>query len=138
MTCRTDAVSLCERRDPAIVKKRTAIASAILLTTAVCSVAALHEAPRARADAVAYLIDVTVRPGYRFGGAEDAIAYGRGVCDKLGSGRHYSDLIGDVETDIAASDDYQASYLVTAAVNELCPSLIWQLRNSAAHYRPAP
>ena len=129
---------LCEHHDPDIVKKRTAIASAILLTTAVCGAVALDEAPRVRADAVAYLIDVTVRPGYRFADAEDALAYGRGVCDKLGNGRHYSDLIGDVETDFATSDDYQASYLVTAAVNELCPSLIWQLRNSAAHYRLAP
>jgi hypothetical protein len=32
--------------------------------------------------------------------------------------------------------DYQASYLITQAVNELCPALIWQLRNSATNYRP--
>jgi hypothetical protein len=28
--------------------------------------------------------------------------------------------------------------LISQAVNELCPAQIWQLRNSAAHYRPPP
>jgi len=28
-------------------------------------------------------------------------------------------------------DYYQASYLISQAVNELCPTLAWQLRNSA-------
>ena len=35
-------------------------------------------------------------------------------------------------------DDYQAAYLINQAVNELCPALIWQLRNSAAHYTGGP
>jgi len=42
----------------------------------------------------------------------------------------------DIKTDFTTSDEYQASYLVTQAVNELGPASIWQLRNSAAHYRP--
>jgi hypothetical protein len=41
-----------------------------------------------------------------------------------------------VKADVATSDEYQASYLISRAVNELCPALIGQLRNSAAHYRP--
>jgi len=32
--------------------------------------------------------------------------------------------------------EYQASYLNQSGGNELCPAQIWQLRNSAAHYRP--
>lgn len=36
------------------------------------------------------------------------------------------------------TDDYQAPYLITQASNELCPQLIWQLRNSAAGYRSHP
>ena len=45
-------------------------------------------------------------------------------------------VMGNVRADFNAPDDYQASYLIRRAVNELCPALIWQLRNSAAHYRP--
>ena len=40
--------------------------------------------------------------------------------------------------DFGTDDDYQASYLVSQAVNELCPAQIWQLRNSAAHYQSPP
>jgi hypothetical protein len=45
-------------------------------------------------------------------------------------------LEGDVEADLNTSDEYQANYLIGQAVNELCPELISQLRNSAANYRP--
>ena len=93
---------------------------------------------RAHADSVAYLIDVTVRPGYNFANADDALAYGNQLCDKVSAGRRYADLIGDVKTDFQAGDEFQASYLIDKAVNELCPAQIWQLRQSAAHYRPAP
>jgi Protein of unknown function (DUF732) len=92
--------------------------------------------PRARGDSVAYLIEVTVRPGYNFANADAALAYGQHLCDKVSHGRSYADLIGDVQSDFHTDDVYQASYLIDKAVNELCPALIWQLRNSAAHYRP--
>jgi hypothetical protein len=93
---------------------------------------------RAHADSVAYLIDVTVRPGYNFANADDALAYGNRVCDKVSAGHRYADLIGDVKADFQTGDEFQASYLIDKAVNELCPAQIWQLRQSAAHYRPAP
>ena len=93
---------------------------------------------RAHADVVAYLIDVTVRPGYNFANADDALAYGNQVRDKVSAGRRYADLIGDVKADRLTDDEFQASYLIDKAVNELCPAQIWQLRQSAAHYRPAP
>jgi hypothetical protein len=106
------------------------VTSVVLLTLMVTG------APRARADSVAYLIDVTVRPGYNFANADAALAYGHQLCDKVSGGRGYADLIGDVQSDFNTGDEFQASYLIDKAVNELCPAQIWQLRNSAAHYRP--
>ena len=56
--------------------------------------------------------------------------------DAVAGGRSYAAAMGDVKADFETSDEYQASYLITQAVGELCPELIWQLRNSAAHYPP--
>ncbi|TMS52465.1 DUF732 domain-containing protein [Mycobacterium sp. DBP42] len=99
-------------------------------------IAAASMAAPARADVTAYLVNVTVRPGYNFANADAAIAYGQGICDKIASGRSYAQIMGDVKSDFATSDEFQASYLITQAANELCPAQIWQLRNSAAGYRP--
>jgi hypothetical protein len=101
-------------------------------------VAAVAVTPWAHADAVAYLVNVTVRPGDNFANADAAVSYGNGMCDKVIQGRTYAQVMNDVKADFSTFDEYQASYLITQAVNELCPALIWQLRNSAAHYRPAP
>ena len=118
------------------MKKRRSLANLLLVTAALSCAAPLVVPQRARADAVAYLVNVTVRPGYNFANADDALAYGHGICDKVAQGRWYADIVGDVKGDFNTTDEYQASYLITQAVNELCPALIWQLRNSAAHYRP--
>jgi Protein of unknown function (DUF732) len=109
----------------------------VALQSTVLAMAAMIEPPTAHADSTAYLINVTVRPGYHFANAQDAIGYGQLICDKVSQGRSYGQVIGDVKTDFSTADEYQASYLIAQAVNELCPALIWQLRNSAAHYRPA-
>src|SRR3984893_15838687 len=107
----------------------------LMVTSAVLLVLALAAGvPRAHADSVAYLIDVTVRPGYNFANADAALAYGQQLCDKVSHGRSYADLIGHVDSDFNTGDQFQASYRVDTAVHELCPALIWQLRNSAAHY----
>jgi Protein of unknown function (DUF732) len=100
------------------------------------AVAGIGEAPSAHADATAYLVNVTVRPGYNFANADQALAYGQGICDKIAAGRHYGDVVADIKTDFNTSDEYQASYLISQAAQELCPNLVWQLRNSAAHYVP--
>lgn len=92
-------------------------------------------APAAEADTIAYLVNVTVRPGYNFPNADAALAYGHGVCDKIAQGVPYSQLIDDVAQDFGTDDDYQGSYLVTQSSQELCPQLIWQLRHSASGYR---
>jgi len=106
-----------------------AVFSAVLLF----GVATAAMTPSARADTVAYLVNVTVRPGYNFANADAALSYGHGICDKVSQGRTYAQVIGDIKADFNTADEYQASYLTSQAVNELCPALIWQLRKSAAH-----
>lgn len=90
--------------------------------------------PSAHADAVAYLVNVTVRPGYNFPNADAALAYGHRICERVGRGSSYADDLAAIKADFGTNDDYQAAYLINQAVNELCPALIWQLRQSAAHY----
>jgi hypothetical protein len=80
-----------------------ALASLVITALPVSAVAA----GTAQADAVAYLVNVTVRPGYHFADA-------------------------DVEHELATTDEYQATYLLGQAANELCPAQIWRLRRSAA------
>lgn len=118
------------------MSRTRALALGLLVVAALSGAALQPGAPRAHADAVAYLLNVTVRPGYNFANADAAIAYGRGVCVKVSGGRAYTDVMQDVKTDFNTSDEFQASYLISQAVGELCPAEIWQLRNSAAHYRP--
>jgi len=98
----------------------------------------LAPAPRANAapnPEVEYVYDMTVRRQYNFPN-NDALAYGHGVCDKIGRGEAYGQILGDVKTDVTPNDQFAANYVVGYAVNLLCPDLIWQLRNSAGGYRP--
>lgn len=111
-------------------------ASVLVAFAGLFGAAAVSVTPCAHADVVAYLVNVTVRPGYNFANADAALNYGNGLCDKVSQGRTYPQVMGDVKADFNTTDEYQASYLISQAVNELCPALIWQLRNSAAHYRP--
>jgi Protein of unknown function (DUF732) len=113
---------------------RSLAAPALSATT--IAVFGILATPSASADATAYLFNVMVRPGYHFASAADALTYGQGICDQVAQGRGYADLMNNVKADFGTTDEYQASYLITQAVNELCPALIWQLRNSAGHYRP--
>lgn len=108
------------------------------LIAAACTVSALAVAPPVQADTVAYLVNVTVRPGYNFPNADAALDYGNGICERVRQAPTYSDVVGQVKTDFNTDDDYQAAYLINQAVNELCPALIWQLRNSAVHYTGGP
>jgi hypothetical protein len=112
--------------------------SAAVLAASALGCASVAAAPCGHADVTAYLVNVTVRPGYHFASAEDALGYGYGICDKVSGGRPYPQLVSDVKADFTTDDEFQASYLIGQAVNELCPAQIWNLRNSAAHYRPPP
>ena len=91
-------------------------------------------APSAAADTVAYLVNVTVRPGYNFPNADAALAYGREVCTKIATGERYADLIVGIQHDFNTDDPYHAAYLVNQASNEPCPEQIWRLRQLAGGY----
>lgn len=108
-----------------------------IVVAAALSAAALFGAPSAHADEVAYLVNVTVRPGYNFANADAALGYGHEVCDKVGAKIGYGQLVDEVRRDFGTTDYYQGAYLINQAVNELCPAQIWQLRQSAAGYTQA-
>jgi hypothetical protein len=120
------------------MQHRSVSLATLFVCVAALGVATVAPAPYARADQVAYLVNVTVRPGYNFPNAQAALDYGYGICDKITAGRGYPQIMGDVKADFNTSDEFQASYLISQAAQELCPAMIWQLRNSAAHYRPPP
>lgn len=110
----------------------------LIVAATAAAITALATGAPAGADSVAYLVNVTVRPGYNFSNADSALSYGYGVCNRVVAGQSYASLIHHVAADFGTSDDYQAAYLVNQAVNELCPQSIWQLRRSAAGFRTAP
>lgn len=114
-----------------MVASRRILTALLGTITAVC---AGVNTPDAHADTVAYLVNVTVRPGYNFANADAALGYGRGICERVRSGTPFARLTRDVMTDFSSTDEYQGTYLISQAVGELCPELIWHLRNSAAHY----
>jgi hypothetical protein len=99
---------------------------------AVCGSIAV--ARQAHADAVGYLVNITVRPGYNFPNPDAAVAYGYGICDRIQQGKSYGPLLAGIMTDLFTTDEYQAAYLVNQAAEMLCPAAIWQLRQSAANY----
>ena len=109
----------------------------VLLTVA-GGAAAVLTTSAAHADTVGYIVNVTMRPGYNFANADQALTYGYGVCDKMAAGRPYAQLVADIKSDFNTSDEFQASYLISQSAQELCPAQIWQLRNSAAGYVPVP
>ena len=114
--------------------------SLVAVIVAAAAVVGVPLALAARADAapapeVEYVYNVVVRRHYDFPN-NDALTYGHGICDKVGRGEGYGQVMGDVKGDVTPSDEFAANYLVSYAVNLLCPDLIWQLRNSAAGYQP--
>jgi Protein of unknown function (DUF732) len=114
---------------------------AIAATAIVAGSVTLALVPRAYAapaPEVEYVYDVMVRRHYNFSNPTEAVNYGHGICDKVSRGDSYAQVMGDVKNDIVPNDEFAANYLVSYAVNLLCPELIWQLRNSAAHYQPPP
>jgi hypothetical protein len=105
-----------------------------IVAAAALSAVTFAAAPSAHADQTAYLVNVTVRPGYNFANADDALGYGYSVCDRVVAKMRYAQLVDEVKSRFDTADDYQAGYLINQAVNELCPAQIWQLRQSAAGY----
>lgn len=112
--------------------------SAVTVSALACGLMAATPAPRAAAvpaPEIEYTYNVTVRRHYAFPG-NDALGYGFGICDKVGRGAPYADVMRDVKADVSPNDEFAANYLVSYAVGILCPAQIWQLRNTAAGYRP--
>ncbi|WP_241010829.1 DUF732 domain-containing protein [Mycobacterium camsae] len=118
------------RKFPVAATAMAAVVAGVAQVSAPCARAA--PAPE-----VEYVYDVVVRRHYSFPG-NDAVGYGYGICDKVGRGEGYPQVIREVKSDVYPNDEAAANYLVSYAVNLLCPPLIWQLRNSAAHYQPPP
>lgn len=112
--------------------------TSLIVAAAAVTGATLTLVPHAQAapaPEVEYLYNVTVRRHYNFPN-NDALNYGYGICDKVGRNDNYAQVMGDAKSDVTPNDEFAASYLISYAVNLLCPARIWQLRNSAAHYRP--
>lgn len=119
------------------LKRRSSLVAVLVVAFAVGG-ATPTLAPRAHAapaPEVEYVYDVAVRRHYNFPN-NDALGYGHGICDKVAGGESYARVMNDVKSDVTPSDEFAANYLVSYAVNLLCPAQIWQLRNSAAHYQP--
>jgi hypothetical protein len=113
------------------------LATAVIVASAL-GIALQMSAPRAQAapdPRVEYLYDVSVRRQYNFPN-NDAVGYGYQICGRVTGGEGYPQVMGDVKNEVTPNDEFAANYLVSYAVNLLCPEQLWQLRNSAAHYRP--
>lgn len=93
-----------------------------------------HAAP---APEVEYTYNVMVRRHYDFPN-NDAIGYGEEICDHVTHGESYSEIMSDVKRDLVPDDEFAANYVVSYAVNLLCPGQIWQLRKSAEGYQLPP
>ncbi len=114
----------------------TSLAAVIIAAAAISGATLAPWAQAAPAPETEYLYNVTVRRHYDFANTTDAVNYGYGICDKVTRGESYAQVMGDVKNDVLPNDEFAANYLISYAVNLLCPAQIWQLRNSASHYRP--
>lgn len=119
------------------MKQRTAVvALAVAIAMSGAGRPMAFQAHAAPAPEVEYVYDVMVRRHYSFQNAAEAINYGYGICNKVSRGDSYAQVMTDVKGDVNPSDEFAAGYLVSYAVNLLCPAQIWQLRHTAENYRP--
>lgn len=112
--------------------------AALIVGTAAMSGGAQLGAPRAYAKPapeVEYLYNVEVRRHYTFPNG-DALASGYKICDHVSRGDSYAQVVAEVRNDVAPDDEFAVNYLISYAVEILCPAQIWQLRNSAGGYHP--
>lgn len=109
----------------------------IAVATAVEGLAHTPPAQAVPGPEVEYTYDVIVRRHFDFPN-NDAIGYGYGICDKVARGEPYAAVMGEVKQDVLPNDEQAANYVVSNAVGILCAAQIWQLRNSAAGYKPPP
>lgn len=139
MSSNGDTNLLARLRRMSAIKRRASMI-AVIVAALIVGGAAEAFPPRAHAKPapeVEYMYNVSVRRHYNFPN-NDAIGYGYGICGKVTAGESYAQVMGDVKTDVTPNDEFAASYLVSYAVDNLCPTQISQLRNSAQGYRPPP
>jgi hypothetical protein len=103
---------------------------AAILVAVGMGTAAITVAPATHADQIGYLVNVHARPGYTFADAQQALDYGYSVCDRVAANTHFADLVNQVDADLDTSDQYESTYLIGQAVDQLCPADLWQLRQS--------
>jgi len=84
---------------------------------------------------IEFTYNVAFRRHYQFPN-NDAVGYGRTICDAMQRGDTYGVVVADVRNEITPNDEESVNYLVSNAVDILCPAQIWELRQSAAGYRP--
>lgn len=109
-----------------------ATAALVMAATGVCGAAPAGAVPGPE---IEYVYNVIVRRHFDFPN-NDALAYGFGICDKVTRGVPYPEVMADTKRDVFPNDEQAANYVVSYAVGILCPAQIWQLRNTAAGYRP--
>lgn len=109
-------------------------AISVLVATGVAASILAPPASAVPGPEVEYVYNVIVRRHFTFPN-NDAIKYGFSVCDQVGRGRTYGEVMGDVKRDVFPNDEQSANYVVSYAVGILCPEHIWQLRNTAAGYQ---
>ena len=102
-----------------------------------CLVAGTPVASAKPAPEVEYTYDVLVRRHFDFPG-NDALGYGYRICDAVAHAVPYAALLERIKADVSPNDEQSANYVVSNAVDILCPAQAWALRNSAAGYRPPP
>ncbi len=73
--------------------------AAVLTTVGTLVAMSVAGGPAAPADTVAYVVNVTVRPGYHFANADEALRYGRGICDKVAARDAFARIIDDLKAD---------------------------------------
>jgi len=115
------------------VGTKTLLAGAL---AGVAVAASVGSAPTAGADQLGYIINVTVRPTYNFPNAQAALDYGYNLCGQIEAKRTFADMAAQIKQDFNTNDEFTVSYLLSQAAQELCPAQTWQLRQSAAGYRP--
>lgn len=125
-------VTRCSRARARAIKRASCLA-VLMVATAVCGATAVQAAP---APEVEYVYDVMVRRHYNFANLDEAVKYGYGICGKVSEGEGYAQIMSDVKSGMTPNDEFASNYLISYAVNLLCPAQIWQLRNSAAGYQP--
>lgn len=120
------------------MKRRTTLVAIVAAVVFEC----VAETPAPQANAkpapeVEYMYNVEGRRHFNFPN-NDPVGYGYGICKKVTAGDGYPQLMGEVKRDVTPNDEFSANYLISYAVDLLCPAQIAQLRQSAQGYRPSP